>query len=301
MHVIGSIFIIKTMENNHNQINYSWAFGIGILLNVIFIGIELIYGFIANSTALIADAGHNISDVAGLLLAWSAIWLSQRKPTKIFSFFYKKSTILISIFNALLLFVAIAFILEEAIYKFYNPVEVAGKQVLFVAFIGFLINAATALLFIKGQKHDLNIKGAFLHMAADAAVSLGVGVSGIIIMYTGANWVDPIMSFIIVLIIFIGTWKLFAESIRLAMGAVPKSINIDKVKETILNHVHVVEIYNLHVWALSTSENSLSVHIIVNTTNNAQLLKELQEALLNNFGILNSTIQLEEERKGMNS
>lgn len=286
------------MEHSHNhshtQTNYNWAFGIGILLNVIFIGIELIYGFIANSTALIADAGHNISDVAGLLLAWFAIWLSQRKPTQIFTFGYKKSTILISIFNALLLFVAIVFILEEAIYKLYNPVQVAGKQVLFVAFIGFIINAATALLFIKGQKHDLNIKGAFLHMAADAAVSLGVGVSGIIIMYTGANWVDPIMSFIIVLIIFIGTWKLFTESIRLAMGAVPKSINIDKVKETILNHVHVLQVNNLHVWALSTSENSLSVHIIVNTTNNAQLLKELQEALFHNFGISNTTIQLEE-------
>src|SRR6056297_1231749 len=211
--------------------NYRKAFALGIGLNVIYIVVEIVYGLIANSSALLADAGHNASDVLGLAFAWTAMWLATIKPRGKYTYGLRKTTILVSILNALLLFGAVAVIAWDAIGKFKNPEPVAGSQVMMVAGIGVVINTLTALLFMKGQKDDLNIKGAFLHMAADAGVSLGVVVAGLLINLTGKLWIDPVTSFLIIAVILWGTWRLFTDSVDLALDAVPKHINLEKVRE----------------------------------------------------------------------
>jgi cobalt-zinc-cadmium efflux system protein len=250
---------------NHSN-SYNKAFAIGISLNVVFVAVEVFYGLIANSSALLADAGHNASDVLGLVFAWFAIWMSSKKPNGRYTYGYKKTTILISVLNAFLLFGAVIAIGWDAIGKFKNPEPVAGTQVMIVAGIGVLINTITALMFLKGQKDDLNIKGAFLHMAADAGVSLGVVISGLLIVKTGLHWIDPIMSFIIIIVILWGTWKLFIESIRLALDAVPSNIKLEEVKSSILNTEGVIELHDLHLWAMSTNENALSAHVIASVS-----------------------------------
>ena len=280
-------------HHHHGSNNYNKSFALGIGLNVIFIAVELFYGFIANSSALIADAGHNASDVLGLIFAWFAIWLASKKPQKRYSYGFKKSTILISLLNAVLLFVAVFFIAWDAIGKFYNPEPVGGKQVMIVAGIGVFINTLTALLFIKGQKDDLNIKGAFLHMAADAAVSLGVVIGGLLIKQTGAQWIDPLMSLLIVLVILWGTWGLFTESINLALDAVPRNIDYQKVEQKLLEIKDVTELHDLHIWALSTNENALSVHLVANTNNTDALLIEVRKMLESEFHLHHTTIQIE--------
>ncbi|MCT4647064.1 MAG: cation diffusion facilitator family transporter [Carboxylicivirga sp.] len=280
-------------HHHHGSNNYNKSFALGIGLNVIFIAVELFYGFIANSSALIADAGHNASDVLGLIFAWFAIWLASKKPQKRYSYGFKKSTILISLLNAVLLFVAVFFIAWDAIGKFYNPEPVGGKQVMIVAGIGVIINTLTALLFIKGQKDDLNIKGAFLHMAADAAVSLGVVIGGLLIKQTGAQWIDPLMSLLIVLVILWGTWGLFIESINLALNAVPRNIDYKRVEQKLLGNKDVTELHDLHIWALSTNENALSVHLVANTNNTDALLIEVRKMLESEFHLHHTTIQIE--------
>ena len=190
----------RSHGHNHSHTNnYNKAFSVGIGLNIAFVAVEVFYGLIANSSALLADAGHNASDVLGLVFAWFAVWMSSKKPTKRFTYGFKKTTILISVLNAFLLFGAVIAIGWDAVGKFKNPEPVAGTQVMIVAGIGVFINTITALMFLKGQKDDLNIKGAFLHMAADAGVSLGVVVSGLLIVKTGLQWIDPVVSFIIIL------------------------------------------------------------------------------------------------------
>ncbi len=283
------------MAHQHDHItnNYNRSFALGIGLNVIFIAIELFYGFVANSSALIADAGHNTSDVLGLLFAWFAIWLASKKPKNRYSYGFKKSTILISLLNAVLLFVAVFFIGWDAVGKFKNPEPVGGTQIMIVAGIGVVINTLTALLFIKGQKNDLNIKGAFLHMAADAAVSLGVVIGGLLIKQIGALWIDPVMSFIIILVIMWGTWGLFIESINLALDAVPRNIDYKAVEQKLKNIEGVDELHDLHIWALSTNENSLSVHLVSTNTDNDTLLKKVKDMLEKQFNLHHTTIQIE--------
>ncbi len=290
------------MAHNHShghshsqQSNYSKAFAIGIGLNIAFVAVEVFYGLIANSSALLADAGHNASDVLGLVFAWFAVWMSTKKPTKRFTYGFKKTTILISVLNAFLLFGAVIAIGWDAIGKFKNPEPVAGTQVMIVAGIGVFINTITALMFLKGQKDDLNIKGAFLHMAADAGVSLGVVVSGLLIVKTGLQWIDPIMSFIIILVILWGTWKLFTESIRLALDAVPDTIKFENVKSAILETSEVIDLHDLHIWAMSTNENALSVHVLTSTQNTDSLISDLQNKLAKQFNIKHVTVQLEKE------
>lgn len=288
------------MEHNHNHghshtQNHTKAFAIGIGLNIIFVFVEVFYGLIANSSALLADAGHNASDVLSLVFAWFAIWIATKKPKGRYTYGFKKTTILISVLNAFLLFGAVIAIGWDAINKFKNPEPVAGAQVMLVAGIGVLINTITALMFIKGQKDDLNIKGAFLHMAADAAVSLGVLISGLLIVKTGRQWIDPVMSFIIILVILWGTWKLFIESIRLALDAVPGNINLEEVKETILNLEGITGIHDLHIWAMSTTENALSAHIVAPVSNPDQLIKDVQKILSRKFNMKHLTIQIEKE------
>ncbi|MDP3462200.1 MAG: cation diffusion facilitator family transporter, partial [Bacteroidales bacterium] len=266
--------------HSHSFTNrYNKAFAVGIGLNIVFVAVEVFYGLIANSSALLADAGHNASDVLGLVFAWFAVWMSTKKPTKRFTYGFKKTTILISVLNAFLLFGAVIAIGWDAIGKFKNPEPVAGTQVMIVAGIGVFINTITALMFLKGQKDDLNIKGAFLHMAADAGVSLCVVVSGLLIVKTGLQWIDPIMSFIIILVILWGTWKLFTESIRLALDAVPDTIKFENVKSAILETSEVIDLHDLHIWAMSTNENALSVHVLTSTQNTDSLISDLQNKL----------------------
>lgn len=288
------------MENSHKysyshdfQISHGKAFALAIGLNIAFVIVEIVYGLTANSSALLADAGHNASDVLGLVFAWTAAWMATIKPKGKYTYGLRKTTILVSILNALLLFGAVAIISWNAIEKLKAPEPVMGTQILFVAAIGVVVNTLTALLFIKGQKNDLNIKGAFLHMAADAGVSLGVVVAGLLIHLTGKLWIDPATSLIIVLIIVWGTWKLFTASIELALDAVPKHIDVEKVKAFLQNQKEVKGIHDLHIWALSTSQVALSVHLLIPNRTNDNFLAELQEELEHKFGIKHITIQIE--------
>lgn len=283
-------------HNHHHVPNYNRAFAIGITVNVVYIVVEVIYGLIANSSALLADAGHNTSDVLGLFFAWFAIRLALKQPQGKYTYGYKKSTILISVFNALLLFAAIIAISWDAIGKFSEPQVVAGTQVMLVAGIGVLINTLTALLFMKGQKHDLNIRGAFLHMAADAAVSIGVVLAGLMINITGAQWIDPLMSFIIILVILWGTWHLFIDSVDLALDAVPKHIDIEKVRLFLLEHKGVENIHDLHIWAMSTSQVALTVHLVMPQGFDDSFIAQLQEELHLDFDIEHTTFQIENKR-----
>jgi len=286
----------RSHGHNHSHTNnYNKAFSVGIGLNIAFVAVEVFYGLIANSSALLADAGHNASDVLGLVFAWFAVWMSSKKPTKRFTYGFKKTTILISVLNAFLLFGAVIAIGWDAVGKFTNPEPVAGTQVMIVAGIGVFINTITALMFLKGQKDDLNIKGAFLHMAADAGVSLGVVVSGLLIVKTGLQWIDPVVSFIIILVILWGTWKLFTESIRLALDAVPDNIKFENVKSAILETSEVMDLHDLHIWALSTNENALSVHVLTSTQDTDSLISDLQHKLAEQFNIKHVTVQLEKE------
>ncbi len=275
--------------------NYNGIFLLGIGLNIAFIVVEVIYGFIANSSALLSDAGHNVGDVMGLVFAWFAFWLSGRKPTSRYSYGYKKSTVLISVLNAVILFVAIAFILRDAIDKFIHPQPVGGTEVMIVAAIGVVINGLTAILFIKNQKDDLNIRGAFLHMAADALVSLAVVVAGLTIKLTGYNWIDPIMSIVIVIVILGGTWRLFIDSLNLALDGVPRNIDIQRIVSTLNAQKGVAEIHDLHVWAISTSENAMSVHIVAEKDADSHLLAHLQHIIYEQFKIKHTTFQIEKE------
>lgn len=283
-----------THDHTSHQKTYGKAFAIGIGLNVIYIIVEVVYGFMIDSTALLADAGHNTSDVLSLIFAWFAMSVAQKRPSQKYTFGLRRSTILVSLLNALMLFGAAALIGWEALRKLYNPVEVAGQTVMIVAGIGIVINTATALLFIKGQKEDLNIKGAFLHMAADAGVSVGVVVSGLLITLTGAMWIDPVTSFVILIAIVYSTWSLFTDSVDLALDAVPQDIDIDEVNEYFTEKEGVRSFHDLHIWAMSTTENALSVHLVLNDqANSDELLKNIKRELREKFDIHYSTIQTE--------
>ncbi len=286
------------MEYDHEHshgIPHGKAFAIGIGLNVIFVAVEVFYGLLANSSALLADAGHNASDVLGLAFAWVAAWLSTVKPKGKYTYGLRKTTILVSIANALLLFGAVVAIGWDAFAKLENPEPVAGTQIIIVAGIGVVINTLTALLFIKGQKEDLNIKGAFLHMAADAGISLGVVIAGLLINMTGKLWIDPLMSFIIIAVILWGTWRLFMDSINLALDAVPKHIDLEKVREYILAKKGVIDLHDLHIWAMSTTQIALTAHLEMPDGNDDGFIVELQNDLQKEFGIGHTTFQVERQ------
>jgi len=231
--------------------------------------------------------------VFSLLFAWTAAWLATIAPRGKYTYGLRKTTILVSILNALLLFGAVALIALNAVRKLRDPEPVAGTQVMIVAGIGFFINAITALLFMKGQKEDLNIRGAFLHMAADASVSLGVVVAGFLINLTGKQWIDPITSFLIITVILWGTWRLFTDSIDLALDAVPKNINIDAVRDFLLAKGGVTDIHDLHIWAMSTTRVALTAHLIMPRGSDDGFITELQKELKREFGISHTTFQIE--------
>jgi cobalt-zinc-cadmium efflux system protein len=284
------------VAHNHisHQKTYGKVFAIGIGLNVAYIAVEVIYGLSIDSSALLADAGHNTSDVLSLIFAWFAMSVARKRPSRKYTFGLRRATILVSILNALLLFGAAGVIGWEAWHKLYDPVEVAGETVMLVAGIGIVINTATALLFMKGQKVDLNIKGAFLHMAADAAVSAGVVISGLLIYQTGVMWIDPATSLVILLVIVYSTWSLFTDSINLALDAVPEDIDLKEVEKYFDDHPAVKSIHDLHIWAMSTTENALSVHLVLKEhVDSDKFLKSIKDQLSERFDIEYSTIQTE--------
>ena len=281
-------------NHNHSPSDYNRAFAIGIALNVIYIVVEATYGFLAGSLALLADAGHNLSDVLGLLLAWGANYLVQRKPTQRHTYGWRKSSILAALANAIILLVAMGAIAWEAVRRFSDPSPVAGKTIIVVAAIGVVINTATALLFLSGRKKDLNIRGAFLHMAADAGVSAGVVVAGVIILAAGWLWIDPVVSLIITAIILFGTWGLLRDSFNLALDAVPAGIDPEAVKTYLSGLPGVAGVHDLHIWAMSTSETALTVHLLKpDVRDDDTLIEQASRELHDRFGIEHITIQWE--------
>ena len=281
-------------NHDHSPLDYNRAFAIGVALNVIYIVVEATYGFLAGSLALLADAGHNLSDVLGLLLAWGANYLVQRKPTERHTYGWRKSTILAALTNAIILLVAMGAIAWEAVQRFSDPSPVAGKTVIIVAAIGVVINTATALLFLSGRKTDLNIRGAFLHMAADAGVSAGVVLAGVAILTTGWPWIDPVVSLTITAIILAGTWGLLRDSFNLALDAVPAGIDPEAVKTYLSDLPGVTGVHDLHIWAMSTSETALTVHLLKpDARDDDTLIEQASRELHDRFGIEHITIQWE--------
>lgn len=285
------------MPHNHQHsgpANVNRAFAIGIALNLGFVGIEVFYGIVSGSLALIADAGHNLTDVFSLIIAWVASYLAKRKPTERLTYGLRRATILSPLFSAILLLMAMGAMAWEALVRLAEPAVVQGGTMIIVALVGVIINAATAMLFMKGQKRDLNIKGAYIHMLADAAVSIGVVLAGIAIMLTGKVWLDPVISLVIVLIIIHGTWSLLTDSLQLAVDAVPENINPTEVRNYLLSLPGVTSLHDLHIWGMSTTESALTAHLVVtDKKTDDDFLRRITRELHQNYGIGHSTIQVE--------
>ena len=269
------------------------AFIIGIVLNLAFVVIEFAAGFWFDSLALLSDAGHNLSDVVSLVLALLAFRLAKVKANERYTYGYKKSTILVSLLNAVILLVAVGAIVIESIHKLNNPGVVPGVAIALVACVGVLINAFTAFLFMKDKEKDLNVKGAYLHMAADALVSVGVLVAGIIISRTGWYIIDPIIGLIVAVVILISTWNLLHDSLRLTLDGVPTSIDSQKVVEAIRALPGVDDVHHIHIWAISTTENALTAHIVLKQPEGMQEVKHLIRHRLEDFGIGHATLEFE--------
>ncbi|VXD00481.1 cation diffusion facilitator family transporter [Sphingomonas sp. AX6] len=278
----------------HAPKDFGRAFAIGITLNIAFVVVEGAAGILYDSMALLADAGHNLSDVLGLLIAWAGATLAKRPPSKRFTYGLRSSSILAALANALLLLVAVGAIAWEAIRRIGDPPAVEGTAVMIVAGIGIVINLATALLFFSGRQHDINIRGAYLHMAADAAVSAGVVVAGALILWTGSVWIDPIVSLVIVAVILIGTWGLLAQSVTMALHAVPDRIDAEKVEAALATRPGVARVHHLHIWPTSTTEVALTAHLVMSGGHPGDaFLGETAHMLDHDFGIGHATIQVE--------
>ena len=270
------------------------AFAIGTLLNLAFALAELGVGFVANSLALVSDALHNFSDVVGLLLAWGAAWLATWRPTASHTYGYRRVSILVALGNAALLFAAVGAILTEAVRRLFEPEPVAAGLVLWVAALGVVINLATALMFMRGREHDLNVRGAFIHMAGDAAVSLGVVVAALLIGWTGRLWLDPAVSIAVAAVILATTWGLTRDAVNLAVDAVPPGIDRHAVEDFLAALPGVAEVHDLHIWAMSTTETALTVHLVrPNAALDDHLLTDTAHELEHRFGIHHATIQIE--------
>jgi cobalt-zinc-cadmium efflux system protein len=280
-------------NHSHETNNFEKAIKIGILLNFIYICVEFTFGFISNSMALITDAGHNFSDVISLLLAWISMWMIRKNSTRKFTYGYKKGSILIALINATLLMFALGVISFEAIKRLYTVNEIGGQTIIIVASIGIVINGFTALLFMKGRKEDLNIKGVFLHMLTDTLVSLAVVISGVLILIFDYKWIDSVISLAVVVVIFIGTWNLLKDTIKLSVDAVPSHIEFDKVYDYLKNLNGVTDVHDLHIWAMSTSQNALTVHLVVKENSGEGFIMGINNDLKEKFSISHSTIQIE--------
>jgi cobalt-zinc-cadmium efflux system protein len=281
---------------NHTPKNFGKAFAIGTTLNFTFVILEVVFGVFAHSLALVADAGHNMGDVLGLLLAWGASILARSAPTQRRTYGLRSSSILAALFNAIFLLVSVGAITWEAIRRFGDPADIAGKTVIWVSAVGIAINTATALMFMSGRKGDLNIRGAFLHMASDAGISAGVVVAGFAILLTGYHWIDPVVSLAISAIIVWGTWGLLRDSVNLALQAVPEGIDLAKVKKYLAGLPHVTAVHDLHVWPMSTTETALTAHLVRSVDRcDSSLLEKCCKELHDKFEIQHATIQFETE------
>jgi cobalt-zinc-cadmium efflux system protein len=271
------------------------AFVLSIVLNAAFVVIEFFYGFVANSTALMADAGHNLSDVLGLMLAWGAALLTKTATTGRFTYGLRGSSILAALLNALLLMVACGAIAWEAVHRFAHPEPVAGTTVSIVAAIGVLVNGFSAWLFMAGRKDDINVRGAYLHMAADAALSLGVVIAGLVVMATGWTWLDPAVSLVIVVIIVGGTWSLLKESLQMVLAGTPASVDAKAVTAYLAARPGVTGVHDLHIWAMSTTETALTAHLVMpGGYPGDAALDALVAELREDFAIHHCTLQVEQ-------
>ncbi|OHT19024.1 cation diffusion facilitator family transporter [Edaphosphingomonas haloaromaticamans] len=281
--------------HSHAPASFGRAFAIGIGLNLAYTAVEAFYGLATGSMALLADAGHNLSDVAGLAIAWGAWFASRTRPTPRFTYGLRGSSILAALVNAVLLLIACGAIALEAIQRFAEPAPVPGGTMMIVAGVGIVINLGTALLFARGSGHDINIRGAFLHMAADAAVSAGVVIAGLLTLKTGADWIDPATSLVIVLVIVAGTWGLLRESLAMAMQAVPGRIDPAAVQQALAEVKGVTRVHHLHIWPTSTTETALTAHLVVPGGHPGDAFLERTAAMLHDrFGIGHATLQIEQ-------
>ncbi len=284
------------MEHHHHEHRITSLNGIyitAIVLNLSYVIIEAGIGFWSNSLGLLSDAGHNLSDVFSLLLAMIAFKLSSTRSTRRFTYGYRKSSVLISLLNAIILLIAIGAIIIESIHKFRYPAEVNGSAISWTAGIGILVNGFTAWLLMRQQKHDINTRGAFLHMAADTLVSAGVVVSGIVISLTGFSIIDPVVSLIIAAIILVSTWKLLAESLRMSIDAVPEQIDIDAVQKMMSSVPGVTDVHHLHIWPISTTEIALTAHVVIDDLPKMEEVKGTLKHRLHDAGISHSTLEME--------
>jgi cobalt-zinc-cadmium efflux system protein len=282
-------------SNGHGApASFSAAFAIGIALNLGFVVTEIVYGILSHSMALVADAGHNLSDVLGLALAWGAGSLARRKPSKRRTYGFRRSTILASLVNAATLLVVTGAIVWESARRFFEPQEVAGKTVIVVALIGVAVNGSSALLFMKGRKGDINVRSAFMHLASDAALALGVAVAGVVMMFTQWAWLDPLVSIVLSAVILVGTWSLLRGSLNLVLDAVPEGIDPDAVRAYLEALPGVIAIHDLHIWPMSTTEVALTAHLVMPTTTcEPRFLADVCREVDRRFKIEHSTLQVE--------
>jgi cobalt-zinc-cadmium efflux system protein len=281
-------------HHGHAPATYGFAFAIAIALNLGFVALEATYGLIANSMALLADAGHNLSDVLGLVVAWVAVALARRKPSARFTYGLRASSILAAMFNATFLLVAVGAIGWESVQRLANPADVASGTVMVVAAIGIAVNGGTALLFLRGRKSDLNIRGAYLHMLADAATSAGVVAGGALVAATGWNWIDGAVGLGVCAVIVVGTAGLLRDSVALSLAGVPRSVDAQAVRAFLATRPGVADLHDLHIWALGTSETALSAHLVMPLGEPGdRFLCDLAAALEANFAIAHTTIQIE--------
>jgi len=279
--------------HSHAPDSFGRAFAVGIALNTAFVAAELVFGYAANSLALISDAVHNFSDVISLLLAWTAGWLARQRPTEQHTYGYRRASILAALVNAGLLLIAVGAIAVEAIDRIRQPAEVAGRTVVAVAALGILVNGATALMFMRGRRGDLNIRGAYLHMAADAGVSMGVVVAALLIMLTGWLWIDPAISLCIAAVVLVSGWGLARDSVNLALDGVPKGIELAGVRDYLARLEGVTDVHDLHIWAMSTSETALTAHLVCPGGYDDPFLHLVCEELSHRFNIQHATLQIE--------
>jgi cobalt-zinc-cadmium efflux system protein len=264
-----------------------------IILNLLFVGVEAGMGLWQNSLSLLSDAGHNLSDVFSLVLVVVGLHLVQLHSNEHYTYGYKKSTILISLANALLLLLAVGVILAESVHKLREPAAIDGAVISWTAGVGILINGLTTLLLMRGQKGDINIRGAFLHMAADTLVSIGVVISGLVISHTGWFIIDPIISIVIAIVILVSTWELLRDSMRLALDGVPEGIETEEVTQAMQDTAHVTDVHHLHIWAMSTTENALTAHVVIDDEHEATSVRKALKDTLREHGITHATIEIE--------
>jgi cobalt-zinc-cadmium efflux system protein len=282
----------------HAPKDFGMAFAIGVVLNLGFVIVEFVYGLLANSIALVADSGHNLGDVLGLAMAWTAMILARRAPSQTLTYGLRRGTILAALMNAMLLLLTVGAIAVEGVRRLFEPSAVAGVTIMVVAAAGIVVNGVTAWLFASGRKGDINLRGAFLHMASDALVSLGVVIAGAMILATGWTWLDPLVSVVIAIIILWGTWGLLRDSLAMALDAVPGGIKLDEVRAFLERQPGVSGIHDLHIWPMSTTETALTCHCLLPGGHPGdeflvRLAKELQER----YGIGHATIQVEVDER----